>query len=210
MTSKSNQHDREAFLRFANGDEYHEAFEQALPELDRQIRKYLLFFGLRGELLEDLAQEAIVRFYLNRITLCGMGEAPVKVWIRTVCRNLLIDVHRLRRKYRCLKAGKTSLSDSDTRTEPPRPSENPGRNISPEEVASLENDPDLREILDLCVDRLPQENRTILELRYMLDLPTSEIAEVFDKGVRMIQTKLKHTRESLADCMRFHGYAIKS
>ena len=69
--------------------------------------------------------------------------------------------------------------------------------------------PELREILEICINKLPERKRAMLELRYLLDLPTSDITGLFQRGLRLVQSELKGARESLADCLRQHGYNIE-
>jgi len=161
-------------------------------------------------MLDEIAQETMVRVYLKRRSLFGKGLPAIKKWIRTVCHNLKVDLHRNRQKYanritrrkqRASRPACGPLSQSNDRV---------GLALCAEDLPSLENDPELREILDICIAQLPGQSQIIFELRYLLDVPTNEIAGVVDKGIRLIQTELKRSRESLADCLRYHGYEIET
>ena len=183
----------------------------ALPEFERQIKKYLIYFGNRGEVLDDLAQEVVVRLYLNRNGLYGKGTQVMKGWIRTVCRNLHVDTcRRNHRNYRRLPKNKDSAFEPRSNGGSLAVTQRTIETLDLEDVPSLESDPELREILDHCIEKLPERHQSMFELRYLLGLPNSEIAALFKKGIRLIQTELKRTRHSLADCLRFHGYTIET
>ena len=200
----------EAFERFAAGEEGDSAFEDALPAFERQVKKYLIIFGIKGEMLDEVAQEALVRVYLKRASLLGKGVPSIKTWIRTVCHNLKIDLVRNRQKYANRITRRKERAGRPTCGPVSKSREKDGQALSAEDLPSLENDPELREILDLCIEQLPGHSQIIFELRYLLDVPTNEIADVVDKGIRLIQTELKRSRESLANCLRYHGYAIET
>jgi RNA polymerase sigma factor (sigma-70 family) len=195
-----------AFKKFVNGDDGDAAFEAALPELGRQIKKYLVYYGVRGENLEEIAQEAVVRVYINRDSLSGKGAAAVLAWIRTVCRNLKAD--HFRRGIRTTAGWVLTRPANDMGGK--SPAGDRSVNVPPlESVPSLNDDPELREILELCINNLPERKRAMLELRYLLDLPTRDITGLFQRGLRLVQSELKSARESLADCLRHHGYNIE-
>lgn len=209
--SGSERPELKAFKKFVNGDDGDAAFEAALPELARQVKKFLIYYGIRGENLEEIAQEAVVRVYIHRASLSGKGTAAVLAWIRTVCRNLQAD--HFRQGLRT-SGGRDRSPTASTSGKMPggHGSGNmvaSGNKLPLESVPSLNDDPELREILEICINKLPERKRAMLELRYLLDLPTSDITSFFQRGVRLVQAELKSARESLADCLRRHGYNIE-
>jgi len=121
-----------------------------------------------------------------------------------------VDLFRNRQKYSKRITRRKQWSESPVNGTQCQDLKQNGQTVYADDVPSLENDPELREILEMCIDQLPGRSQTMFELRYLLDLPTNEIAEVCDKGIRLIQTELKRSRESLASCLRYHGYAIET
>lgn len=75
--------------------------EEALRTLCQEHGRALLGFALRltggdRELAADLAQETLIRAWQHPAAL-DVGRGPVRPWLFTIARNLMIDGHRARR-----------------------------------------------------------------------------------------------------------------
>jgi RNA polymerase sigma factor (sigma-70 family) len=167
----------EALEQFAAGDPSEACFEAVLPELARLVRGYLTWCGVRGEEIEDLAQEATVRIYTARHRRRGRGIPSLRAWIRTICRNLAVSAR--------------------SRREAPR---NPEPIDFP--VARL----DLREALDLGIERLREPDRTVFRMRYELEWTTREIADLHGWKMRNCEYVLARARDALARWLTREGF----
>lgn len=164
-----------AFERLAHGDSSDRTFETAIPEVYRQVSKYLVLFGVRGEKLESLAQTAVCRVYMRRERFCGLGLGRLKAALRTTCWRVFLD-------------------DGQQRMRPI------GDVPAPRPPAGL------RDALDQCIDRLPSRDRVLFELRFRLDTPPQEIAELTGNSVRWVQARLTQIRRMLSECLKRSGY----
>ena len=101
---------------------------------------------------------------------------PVRPWLFSIAHNKCVDeIQRIRR------TAATPLTDRVAQPHPPAP------------VASREEDDCLR----AARTRLKEEDRDILDLRYMQDLPTSEIADFFQITEGAVRVRLKRARDRL-------------
>lgn len=163
--------------RFAAGDMSPQAFDAALPELARLVRGYLAFARVHRDQLEDLAQEAMIRVYTRRQDRTGTSVASLRAWLRVICRNLALS--------------------SRPRMEPPPPTA----------VAETpHHDLDLRDALRHCIAALREPDQTVFRLRYLRDLATREIAELYGWKVRNCEHVLARARQSLSSSLRREGY----
>jgi RNA polymerase sigma-70 factor (sigma-E family) len=137
-------------------------------------RLVLTAYALTGDLgeAEEVTQEAFALAYgrLDRVTAADSPEA----WIRTVTVNLAR--RRLRRRAmldRILRR---------TRPEPELPAEPAG------------------EYLDLhrAIQTLGDQQRIVVVLHYLADLPVDEIASIVDIPVGTVKSRLARARTALA------------
>ncbi|WP_202081283.1 RNA polymerase sigma factor SigW [Caldalkalibacillus salinus] len=136
---------------------------------------------------EDVAQETFIRVYtkLDRYN----DDHKFSTWIYRIATNLCIDHLRKRKQHvQSLDqevAGVEGLalySQVASTTDTPE-----------EEVMTLE----LREEVQLAIDKLPPQYKTIIILRYLQDLSLQEISEVIDLPVTTIKTRIHRGREAL-------------
>ncbi len=83
-----------ALSSFADGACDDATVEQAMAQLYRLCGKYLLFFGARGDELDNFAQEAVCRVYIHRQRFCGLGLGRFKAAVRTTCWRIFLDGRR--------------------------------------------------------------------------------------------------------------------
>lgn len=198
---------QQAFRDFANGVNVETTFDKALPEILNQIKKYLIFYDVPGNDLEDFAQDVYLRVLDNRERLIGRGKPAVLSWLKTVSRNIIRDKQRkMSRQFEATgwMAGAQSgvVYESAVALIP--------RECREQEIKDREAacaiDPVLLDALEHCTESLPDRNRKIFRLRYLNDQEVKEIAELFKLSPRAIQTILAAARESVAECLRSQGF----
>jgi len=188
-----------ALARLAAGDGSEAAFETALGELARLVRGYLVFEGVDPDDLEDLAQEAIVRAYTARHRRRGDTVASLRAWLRVICRNLSRSARgREKRGTRPGPAGPRERAPSTLAAA--TPASGPPPSVEPAEVL------DLREALRTCLGRLREPDRTVVALRYLRELDTREIAELYGWKRRNCEHVLARARGSLERQLRREGF----
>lgn len=60
---------------------------------------------------------------------------------------------------------------------------------------------DLQELLDLCMDKLPPNDRELFDLRYQSDLPVKCLAEQLGRPLSSVYNAINRIRHVLADCV---------
>ena len=85
---------QQAFEQFARGNHAESVFEAALPEVARLIRGYLIWHGVYGENVEDVAQDVLVKVYIHKGQKKARSQAATRAWLKTICRNAAIDKRR--------------------------------------------------------------------------------------------------------------------
>jgi len=198
---------RKAFKNFADGIEAEASFEKALPEIERQIKKYLILDGIFGHELEDFAQDVFMRVIKKKENcLFGKGEHAVLGWIKTVCRNLNIDEKR-KSERRCRAMswtdGSMNLMSYSSCT---AVQQRNCRRVNRERRSAWNDKVVLKEAIDHCIGNLSGRERKMFHLRHLLELSTTEIAKLFEMKIRTVQNILKNGREAVAACLQNQGY----
>jgi RNA polymerase sigma-70 factor, ECF subfamily len=143
---------------------------------DSYLRVVGLVAGLTGDRAqaEDITQEAFARA-LVRWRKVGLYDQP-EAWVRQVACRLVIDASR--RSRRALSA--SSLLVAALR----------GRAVAPDPLGQTE--------LALALLRMPVEQRQVIVMHYLADLPVEEIARDCGVSVTTIRTRLAAARRRLA------------
>jgi RNA polymerase sigma-70 factor (ECF subfamily) len=127
---------------------------------------------------EDVAQEAFVRAYrqMHRFR----QEAPFRPWLLRIVQNLALNELRARQRRGGLAERVGALS--------PRVADAPDA-----EVAQADESARLLH----AMDELPPDDRTILHLRYFLELPEREIADAIGRPAGTVKSRLHRASQRL-------------
>ena len=149
-----------------------DAFKMLFLHFGPRIKSMMLKSGADHALAEDLAQEAMMAVW-RKSHLYVPGRGAVSTWIFTIARNIRID--RLRRG-----------------------SSRPYEDIDDVEVASEEADAEQNvaslqeaEQVALALQDLPMEQRQIIELAYIHDLPQGQIAEKLNLPLGTVKSRMR-------------------
>jgi RNA polymerase sigma-70 factor, ECF subfamily len=134
------------------------AFADLFDEFAPRLKSFMIRKGASPELAEDLVQETMISVW-TKAGLYEPGKGSVTTWIFTIARNLRID--RVRRES---ALHYTELGDYDKAADEPGSDELLARAQEQSRVAAALKD-------------IPEEQKTVLTLSYIDDLPQSEIAE---------------------------------
>ncbi|MFN2557952.1 MAG: RNA polymerase sigma factor [Nitriliruptorales bacterium] len=158
-------------VRVGNPDAIAEVYLQVAPAL----RAFLRAEVRHGEVADDLVEHTFMELLEARATIRGGGRA-LRSWLFRAARNNLYDWRR-----RAARRADHELGQEHTATlEDPDP--------NPETVAS-ERDA-LAEIRD-ALGELSPDQREVLELRLVAELPTAEVAELTGRTVGAVKA-LQH------------------
>ena len=130
------------------------------------LYRYALAMGGDAGLAEDAASEAFTRLIKKLPELQLDGTGALRGWLIVVCRNYLRD--HLRRSSRM---SREALEEHD------RPSEDP--------------DALLRVTMSEALATLPDSQREVLVMRFMLGMSSREVADASGRGVKAVES-LQH------------------
>ncbi|MCP4645180.1 MAG: sigma-70 family RNA polymerase sigma factor [bacterium] len=157
---------------------------------DRLYNVVYRFLGNREDAL-DVCQEAFVRAYRS---IDGFkGNAKVYTWLYSIAANLARN--RLRDGGRKGRNRGTSLEVLQE-TAPGVLRESEGRTPSPRAEAEGS---ELQELLQQCLEELPDHYRMAFVLRTFEDLSYEEVAEIVGCPVGTVKSRLNQARRMLRD-----------
>lgn len=122
-----------------------------------RVKSFMMRKGASAEAAEDLVQETMISVW-SKAGLYVPERGSVSTWIFTIARNLRID--RLRREKTSMFS---DIDDFDAESEEAKPDD---------ALARLQEDGQVAQALQ----QIPPEQRELLILSYVDDLPQSEIA----------------------------------
>ena len=134
-----------------------QAFAALFDHFAPRLKSFMMRKNASAELAEDLVQEAMIAVWTKSASY-EPSKGAVSSWVFTIARNLRID--RFRRDG---NMPMTELGDYDEASEAPDGEELLGRKQEDGLVAR-------------ALESIPQEQREILMLSFVEDMPQSEIA----------------------------------
>jgi RNA polymerase sigma-70 factor, ECF subfamily len=149
-----------------------EAFGELFDKLAPRLKSFMMRKGTSAELAEDLVQEAMILIW-TKAGLYDPAKGSVMGWVYTLSRNLRID--RLRRDS---TMALTAIDDYDAA------SDDPGG----EEVL-LRKQEDLH-VTEALKD-IPAEQREVLLMSYVEDMPQTEIAERLKLPLGTVKSRMR-------------------
>jgi len=134
-----------------------QAFAQLFDHFAPRLKSFMMRKNTSAELAEDLVQEAMIAVW-TKAALYEPSKGSVTTWVFTIARNQRID--RIRRD---VHMPTTELGDYDEPSEAPEGEELLGRKQEDGLVAR-------------ALQAIPEEQRQILVLSFVEEMPQSEIA----------------------------------
>jgi RNA polymerase sigma-70 factor (ECF subfamily) len=148
------------------------AFGELFDQFSPRIKSFMLRKGVTPEAAEDLVQETMIAVW-TKAGLYEAGKGSVTTWIFTIARNLRID--RIRREQ---TVKLTDLGDYD------EPADEPGS----DEVLAASQD---QALVTKALADIPEEQKQILILSYVDDVPQSEIAERLQLPLGTVKSRMR-------------------
>lgn len=149
-----------------------QAFQEVFLHFGPRLKSFMMRKGADAALAEELVQETMLTVW-RKASLYSNEKGTVTTWIFTIARNLRID--RLRRES---SMHFTDIDDYDA------PSDDPG---SDDQVTLMQQQQKVREALD----DLPEEQRQIIYMSYIMGMPQSEIAERLDLPLGTVKSRMR-------------------
>lgn len=162
--------------------------EQLSAEFLKQ--RYTLMAFVKGMLRDDaVAEDVFQEVWIQLTKACEKGSEirDLAKWSRGVARNLILKHWRSQRNSKI-------VVDSE---------------ILDIVAVSFDEQDDKREYWDerrralrKCTQKLPENSRELLELRYDQNNPIAKVAETLGKSAASIMMKLSRLRKALAQCAK--------
>ena len=149
-----------------------QAFAQLFDHLAPRLKSFIMRKNTSAELAEDLVQEAMISVW-TKAALYESSKGSVTTWVFTIARNLRID--RIRRD---VHMPTTELGDYDEPSEAPEGEELLGRKQEDGLVAR-------------ALQGIPEEQRQILVLSFVEEMPQSEIAEKLSIPLGTVKSRMR-------------------
>jgi RNA polymerase sigma-70 factor (ECF subfamily) len=153
-------------------DKDRDAFYGLFSYYAPRITALMMKSGAHRELAEDIAQEVLMSVW-RKAPLYRAELGSVSAWIFTIARNARID--RLRRRSSQIHQ---DVDELELQYDAPDGEENA--------IASQR-----AEMVGAALEDLPQEQREIIEMAYIEDLPQSEIAQRLSLPLGTVKSRLR-------------------
>lgn len=144
-------------------------------ELYRLVYRYLSNLGLGHEDAEDLTQETLVAVYIH---MDGVKPGKLKAWVFTVARHKYVDWLR-RNKKRIILPASSELEAVDETAD------------LVEEILNRRK----KELVPAVLQNMSFSDRTLLTMRYYLQLSYEEIAKALGAKPNTVKVGLYRARQ---------------
>ncbi|HEX6929691.1 MAG TPA: sigma-70 family RNA polymerase sigma factor [Gammaproteobacteria bacterium] len=156
------------------------ALERLYHGLRPRLRRFLLAMGCPEPELDEACNETFYVVWRRAASYDGISR--VSTWIFGIARNKAMDLRRQQRRRAATRA-ETSLDEV------------------PEPRLAEADRLELQQWLEVALARLPEDQRTVLELAFIEGLSYQEIAAVMDCPENTVKTRMFHARRKLK-----HGF----
>ena len=177
--------DEQLVCEYANGN--NEAFDTLLIRYKQRLFSYIFQMVRDRDLADDIFQET----FIKAITTIRQGRysdmGKFSAWLYRIARNLAVDSFRAEKGENVVSADDADYDVLNL------------RELAEDTIEDVMVDIQIEEDLRRLVDRLPDVQRQVLEMRYYQDLSFKEIAEI--TGVS-INTALGRMRYAILNLRR--------
>jgi RNA polymerase sigma-70 factor, ECF subfamily len=172
LTDTGSRSHLEALLARVAAQRDREAFAFLFDHFAPRVKSFMMRKGASSEQAEDLVQETMIAVW-SKAPMFSADRGTVSTWIFTIARNLRID--RLRRERTSMF---TDIEDYDA----------PSEEASAEDaLGRFQEDGLVAKALSL----IPEEQRRLLILSYVDDLPQSEIAKKLQIPLGTVKSRMR-------------------
>jgi RNA polymerase sigma-70 factor, ECF subfamily len=148
------------------------AFAALFDAYGPRVKSFMMRKGASAEQAEDLVQETMIAVW-SKAHMYSADRGSVTTWIFTIARNLRID--RLRREKTSLYS---DIDDYDAESTDPQ---------QDDALSRLQEDGYVAKALA----QIPEEQRELLILSYVEDLPQSEIAKRLQIPLGTVKSRMR-------------------
>ena len=135
------------------------------------LYRFAIGMGAEPALAEDCASEAFIRLVAALPRLRFDSANALRAWLIVTCRNYLRD------QFRKKGHADATLMDGD--------------------IVAVDVDPLTRVALSSALASLPDQQREVVVMRFVLGMPTSEVAAASGRGVKAVESLQHRALEAL-------------
>lgn len=150
---------------------------QAEPSVSAYVFASVSGFHDAEDVVQQIAQELARRFEQYD------PDRPFVAWALWIAKSRVIDFYR--------RSKRDHLAFSDELLD------RLGQAIAEQSTERNER----REALEQCLEHLPERSRQLLDLRYLEEMPASQIATVTDSTAGSVRVLLTRVRGAIAECI---------
>ncbi|MGQ0636576.1 MAG: sigma-70 family RNA polymerase sigma factor [Planctomycetaceae bacterium] len=147
--------------------------------------------------VSDVVQQALLKAHVGRAKFRGQTESEWLAWLRVILANTLATAaHRYSAELQAVDCGRTLDGEQN-------PSSGFGCRLATDQTSPSEGAINCEEILRLsqAINRLPEDQRLVVELHHLRGLSVDEVAELLNRThpavVGLLFRGLKKLREQL-------------
>lgn len=170
--------DEQLVCEYANGN--NEAFDTLLIRYKQRLFSYIFQMVRDRDLADDIFQET----FIKAITTIRQGRysdmGKFSAWLYRIARNLAVDSFRAEKGENVVSADD---ADYDVLNR---------RELAEDTIEDVMVDLQIEEDLRRLVDRLPDVQRQVLEMRYYQDLSFKEIAEITSVSINTALGRMRY------------------
>lgn len=174
-------------LKRSDSNAYGELYRQYADKIGGIARSYL---GVDD--VEDVVQEVFIKIYKNVKKF--RGDSSLSTWVYRITVNVCKDMlgRKQRRKEILTNFGEQEDEDSKNNIREPvdesMPSDELMKALSAEEISK-------------AIDSLSKEDKLLINLREIEGMSYEQIAEIMDKPVGTVKSRLHYARERLKNIL---------
>ncbi|MDP6446960.1 MAG: sigma-70 family RNA polymerase sigma factor [Pirellulaceae bacterium] len=163
---------------FDSGD-----FDAIVQRSHPRIRAYIAGMGIATHEVDDVAQDVYLEYYKN------MAKKPAEVvperWLKGIARNLCLNhIRKTARRGRLHREAITEmLCDAESSLE------------------RTSSQTPIHHALEGCFDKLPDDSRQLLSMKYEQDLSSKAMAAALASTAEAVRVALYRIRASLRNCV---------
>jgi len=169
-----------------------DSFNQIVLEYQSLVYNQAYRIMGEGDAAEDATQEAFISAFKKLHTYRG---GSFKSWLLRIVSNACYDEHRRRKR----KPVVPLFPENEDGEESDSPAWLEDKNEKPEDITIRR---ELSDAIQICLDRLEFEFRTIVVLVDIQGLDYQAAANIIDRPLGTIKSRLARARKSMKDCLQ--------
>lgn len=150
-------------------------FQHKILPLKNKLFRFALSVVANKELAEDLVQDAYVKLWKSRAKLTEVNN--IEAWSMRMVKNLCIDHFRSARNYMGIVADGMDMMD---------------KGAAPDKVTEQKDE---LALLANIVDRLPEQQKMVFQLREVEEYSYKEIAEILEISIDSVKVNIHRARK---------------